>query len=79
MNMYIQPSNRCWIGKWLELEDSNEVHTALVQQYGSTLPYTKFQTLQFCFSSAVFRIVQKYMFPSHRRKKTSDDVFCASN
>ncbi len=35
MNMYIQPSNRCWIGKWLELEDSNEVHTALVQQYGS--------------------------------------------
>jgi len=27
-----QPRNRCWIRKWLVLEDSNEVHTALVQQ-----------------------------------------------
>jgi len=42
MNIYIyiyiyihtqtQPRNRCWIRKWLVLEDSNEVHTALVQQ-----------------------------------------------
>lgn len=47
MNMYIQPSNRCWIGKWLELEYRNEVHTALVQQYGSMLPYTNTPVLFF--------------------------------
>lgn len=64
-NIYLQPS-RCWIKKWPELEDNNNVHTALVQQYGSKFLYTnKHLTPVTSVSSAIFRTVQKLMFPSH--------------